>query len=287
MSHRFWLGIDIGGTFTDFSVFDTRTGALTGLKVPSTPHEFAAAVRTGLAELAREHGIDLAQIGTVVHGTTIAVNTLIQRTGARLGLLVTDGFRDVLELQRLRLPNPFDLDGARPLPLIPRARVAEVRERLRADGRVDTPFDDESAREAIRRLGGLDVEGLVVSLLHAYRNPAHERQARAIAEDVAPALPVSLSSEVWPQAREYERTALAVLDAYVQPKVRRYLEGFEGALAEQGVPATPHVTKSNGGIMPVTAARTQTECQPVPSISVSSSRRSTHRRSYQGVARPS
>jgi N-methylhydantoinase A len=258
MSHRFWLGIDIGGTFTDFSVFDTRTGALTGLKVPSTPHEFAAAVRTGLAELAREHGIDLAQIGTVVHGTTIAVNTLIQRTGARLGLLVTDGFRDVLELQRLRLPNPFDLDGARPLPLIPRARVAEVRERLRADGRVDTPFDEESAREAIRRLGGLDVEGLVVSLLHAYRNPAHERQARAIAEDVAPALPVSLSSEVWPQAREYERTALAVLDAYVQPKVRRYLEGFEEALAEQGVPATPHVTKSNGGIMPVTAARTQT-----------------------------
>jgi N-methylhydantoinase A len=255
---RYWLGIDIGGTFTDFSVFDRRTGALTGLKVPSTPHEFAAAVRTGLAELASEHGIDPAEIGTVVHGTTIAVNTLIQRSGARLGLLVTEGFRDVLELQRLRLPNPFDLDGARPLPLIPRSRVAEVRERLRADGSVDTPLDEQSAREAVQRLGEPDVEGLVVSLLHSYRNPAHEQRVRAVAGQVAPALPVSLSSEVWPQAREYERTALAVLDAYVQPKVRRYLQGFEEALAARGVPATPHITKSNGGIMPVAAARTQT-----------------------------
>jgi N-methylhydantoinase A len=256
--HRFWLGIDIGGTFTDFSLFDTRTGALIGLKVPSTPHEFAAAVRTGLEQLADEHGVDLREIGTVVHGTTIAVNTLIQRTGARLGLLVTEGFRDVLELQRLRLPNPFDLDGARPLPLIPRARVAEVRERLRADGSIDTPLDESTAREAVRRLARLDVEGLVVSLVHAYRNAEHERRVREVAGTVASALPISLSSEVWPQAREFERTALAALDAYVQPKVRRYLQGFEEALAARGVPATAHVTKSNGGIMPVAAARTQT-----------------------------
>jgi N-methylhydantoinase A len=255
---RFRLGIDIGGTFTDFACFDTRTGALIGLKIPSTPHEFAEAVRVGLDQLATEHGVDLREIGTVVHGTTIAVNTLIQRTGARLGLLVTEGFRDVLELQRLRLPNPFDLDGTRPLPLIPRARVAEVRERLRADGSVDTPLDEDGAREAVRRLAAQEVEGLVVSLLHAYREPAHERRTGALAAAVAPALPVSLSSDVWPQAREYERTALAALDAYVQPKVRRYLQGFEQALAARGVPATPHVTKSNGGIMPVAAARAQT-----------------------------
>jgi N-methylhydantoinase A len=255
---RRWLGIDIGGTFTDFALFDAQRGALIGLKVPSTPPAFAEAVGVGLQRLADEHGVDLAEIDTVVHGTTIAVNTLIQRTGARLGLLVTDGFRDVLELQRLRLPNPFDLDGARPLPLIPRARVAEVIERLRADGSVDTPLDEASVAEAVGRLAARDVEGLVVSLLHAYRNPDHERRARAIAEAVAPALPVSTSSEVWPQAREYERTALAVLDAYVQSQVRRYLEGFEQALAARGVPASPYVTKSNGGIMPVTAARRQT-----------------------------
>src|SRR6266446_3756702 len=224
---RHWLGIDIGGTFTDFALFDPDSGELIGLKVPSTPHEFAEAVRVGLERLAGEHGVDLHEIATVVHGTTIAVNTLIQRAGARLGLLVTEGFRDVLELQRLRLPNPFDLDGSRPLPLIPRARVAEVRERLRAGGAVDTPLDEGSVREAARRLAGQNVEGLVISLLHAYRNPAHERQARAIVETTVPGLPVSTSAEVWPQAREYERTALAVLDAYVQPQVRRYLEGFE------------------------------------------------------------
>ena len=254
---RYWLGIDIGGTFTDFALFDTSSGGAIGLKVPSTPPAFAEAVRTGLEQLAREHGADLGAIGTVVHGTTIAVNTLIQRAGARLGLLVTDGFRDVLELQRLRLPNPFDLDGARPLPLVPRSCVAEVRERLRADGSVDTPLDEGHAREATRRLVAAGVEGLVVSLLHSYRNPAHERRVRELAE-AAGGLPVSASSDVWPQAREYERTALAVLDAYVQPPVRRYLQGFEQALAERRVPATPYVTKSNGGIMPVAAASERT-----------------------------
>jgi N-methylhydantoinase A len=257
---RHWLGIDIGGTFTDFALFDTETGELLGLKVPSTPHEFAEAVRVGLARLADEHGVEPREIGTVVHGTTIAVNTLIQRTGARLGLIVTEGFRDVLELQRLRLTNPFDLHGSRPLPLIPRARVAEVRERLRADGRVDTLLDDKTVREAVQQLTttGQPIDGLVISLLHSYRNPAHERQARAVAEAVSPGLPVTASSDVWPQAREYERTALAVVDAYVQPKVRRYLEGFENALAARGAPAMAHVTKSNGGIMPVAAARSQT-----------------------------
>jgi N-methylhydantoinase A len=255
---RHWLGIDIGGTFTDFSLFDPGSGRLLGLKVPSTPHDFGEAVRVGLRQLAGEHGVDLTSIGTVVHGTTIAVNTLIQRAGARLGLLVTEGFRDVLELQRLRLPNPFDLDGSRPLPLVPRARVAEVRERLRADGSVDTPLDAASVQDAVRRLVDQRVEGLVIALLHAYRNPAHERGAGALAAAAAPGVPVSTSAEVWPQAREYERTSLAVLDAYVQPAVRRYLGGFARAMADHGVPAAPYVTKSNGGIMPIEAAQVRT-----------------------------
>ena len=181
---RHWLGIDIGGTFTDFALFDTQTGEVIGLKVPSTPHEFAEAVRVGLERLADEHRVDLREIGTIVHGTTIAVNTLIQRTGARLGLLVTEGFRDVLELQRLRLPNPFDLDGVRPLPLVPRARVAEVRERLRADGSLDTPLDEASVRDGAQRLVAQGVEGLVVSLLHSYRNA----DARAADEDAGRAV---------------------------------------------------------------------------------------------------
>jgi N-methylhydantoinase A len=255
---RYWLGIDIGGTFTDFTLYDTGTHSVTGLKVPSTPPDFARAVEDGLDRLADGHGIDLREIDVVVHGTTIAVNTLIQRTGARLGLLVTEGFRDVLEIQRLRLPNPLDLHGGRPEPLIPRARVAEVRERLRADGRVDTPLDEAGVATAAKALAGQGAEGLVVSLIHAYRDPTHERRARAAAEAAVPGLPVSTSHEVWPEAREYERTALAVVDAYVQPKVRSYLEGFEAALIARAVPAVAHVTKSNGGIMPVAAARRQT-----------------------------
>jgi N-methylhydantoinase A len=255
---RYWLGIDIGGTFTDFTLYDTATHGVTGLKVPSTPPDFAQAVEHGLDALAGEHRIDLREIDVAVHGTTIAVNTLIQRTGARLGLLVTEGFRDVLEIQRLRLPNPLDMHGGRPEPLIPRARVAEVRERLRADGRVDTALDEAGVATAARRLADEGAEGLVISLIHAYRDPSHERRARAVAEAAAPGVPVSTSHEVWPEAREYERTALAVLDAYVQPKVRRYLEGFEAALRARAVPAVAHVTKSNGGIMPVAAARRQT-----------------------------
>ncbi|HXA98271.1 MAG TPA: hydantoinase/oxoprolinase family protein [Candidatus Dormibacteraeota bacterium] len=255
---RYWLGIDIGGTFTDFTLYDTATHAITGLKVASTPPDFARAVEDGLERLAGEHGIDLRAIDVVVHGTTIAVNTLIQRTGARLGLLVTEGFRDVLEIQRLRLPNPLDLHGGRPEPLIPRARVAEIRERLRASGEVDTPLDEASVTAAAAGLARQGVEGLVISLIHAYRDASHERRARAVAEAAAPGVPVSASHEVWPEAREFERTALAVVNAYVQPKVRRYLEGFEAALTARAVPAVPHVTKSNGGIMPVAAARRQT-----------------------------
>jgi N-methylhydantoinase A len=255
---RYWLGIDIGGTFTDFTLYDPDSHAVTGLKVASTPPDFARAVEDGLDRLAREHGVDLRAIDVMVHGTTIAVNTLIQRTGARLGLLVTEGFRDLLEIQRLRLPNPLDLYGGRPEPLIPRARVAEVRERLRASGAVDTPLDEAGVSEAARRLAEQGVEGFVISFLHAYRDPSHERRARALAERAAPGVPVSASHEVWPEAREYERTALTAVNAYVQPKVRRYLEGFEAALAARGVPAVPYVTKSNGGIMPVAAAQRQT-----------------------------
>ena len=257
MGH-YWLGIDIGGTFTDFTLYDTETHHVTGLKVASTPPDFARAVEDGLDRFAGEHGIDPGAIDVVVHGTTIAVNTLIQRTGARLGLLVTEGFRDILEIQRLRLPNPLDFYGGRPEPLIPRARVAEIAERLRADGRVDTALDEAAVAASAHRLAAQGVEGLVISFIHAYREASHERRARALAETAAPGVPVTASHEVWPEAREYERTALAVMNAYVQPKVRRYLEGFEAALTTRGVPAVPYVTKSNGGIMPVAAARVQT-----------------------------
>ena len=252
---RYRLGIDIGGTFTDFSVLDASTGTMIALKTPSTPPDFATAVRHGLARLVDEHRIDVSEIGVVVHGTTIAVNTVIQRTGARLGLLVTSGFRDLLEIQRLRIVNPSDLNSNRPAPLIGRADTFEIDERALADGTVDRALDEARVAEVGRELAGRGVEAIVVAFLHAYRYPIHERRAKEILGSVVPHLPVNASSDIWPQAREYERTSLAVIDAYVQPKVRRYLDEFRRALEEHHVPAVPYVTKSNGGIMPVDAAR--------------------------------
>ncbi len=252
---RYRLGIDIGGTFTDFTVFDRETGRLIGLKVASTPGRFADAVRTGLERLAADHGVVLRELEAVVHGTTIAVNTVIQRTGARLGVLLTEGFRDLLDLQRLRLPNPLDFNSGRPVPLVARRYVAEIPERVLADGRVAVPLDEAAVAAAARRLRDSGVEGLVVAFLHSYRHPAHEQRAKAVIGETVPGLPVGASSDVWPQAREYERAALAVIDAYVQPKVRRYLEDFCDVLSSHGIDVTPFVTKSNGGIMPVAAAR--------------------------------
>jgi N-methylhydantoinase A len=252
---RYRLGIDIGGTFTDFSLHDATTGAVVALKTPSTPPAFAAAVRDGLGRLVEEGGVDPREIGAVVHGATIAVNTVIQRTGARVGLLVTAGFRDLLEIQRLRIADPADLDSGRPAPLITRADTVEIDERMLADGTVDRPLDEAGVAAAARALRARGVEAIVVAFLHAYRNPAHERRARAIIQDAVPGLPVNASAEVWPQAREYERAALAAIDAYVRPGVTRYLDEFCDALRERDVPAAPCVTKSNGGIMPVAAAR--------------------------------
>jgi N-methylhydantoinase A len=252
---RYRLGIDIGGTFTDFSVFDVATRRMIALKTPSTPPDFAAAVRDGLARLVADHAVDPREIGTVVHGTTIAVNTVIQRTGARVALLVTRGFRDLLEIQRLRIVNPSDFNSNRPAPLIARADTFEVDERVLADGSVEQPLDEARVAEVGRELRRRGIEAAVVAFLHAYRNPAHERRARQILASVAPAIAVNASSDVWPQAREYERASLAVIDAYVQPKVTSYLDEFCRVLVEREVPAVPYVTKSNGGIMPVVAAR--------------------------------
>src|ERR1043166_2292201 len=171
--HR--LGVDIGGTFTDFCLLDGRTGQLVNYKVPSTRAAPAEAVGHGLRAL-RDLGVDVAEIEYFVHGATIAVNTVLQRTGARIALLVTEGFRDILEIQRLRLLHPFDFNSTRPAPLVPRARVLTLNERIRADGSILVPLDEVSVRQAIDRTLGMQVEAVAVCLVNSYRNPVHERR---------------------------------------------------------------------------------------------------------------
>ena len=201
MAYR--LGIDIGGTFTDFSLLDQRSGRLVGYKSPTVPHDLAEGVATGLRDLVRQEGLDLGEIEYFVHGTTIGLNTVIQRAGATLALIVTKGVRDLLEIQRLRLSDPMNFVANRPASLIPRWRVFEVAERVLADGSVDTVLDPASVEAAVRAAAAEKIDGLVVCLINSYRNPSHEQAVREIAARVAPGLYVCCSHEIWPQIREY------------------------------------------------------------------------------------
>jgi N-methylhydantoinase A len=256
---RYRLGIDIGGTFTDFSLLDETTGEIAGFKSPTVSADPGRGVLEGLQALVAERGIDPGDIGYLVHGTTIAVNTVIQRNGATLGLLVTAGFGDLLEIQRLRLASPVNFTATRPAPLVPRYRVGEVIERILADGTVDTAIDraqlvDEAAR-LVEREGA---EALVVSFVNAYRTPTHELEAKKVLAERFPDLHVTCAHEVWPQIREYERTMVAILSAYVRPRVDRYLQFLERELGRAGVRVPLHITKSNGGVTSARDARRAT-----------------------------
>jgi N-methylhydantoinase A len=247
------LGIDIGGTFTDFSLLDVATGDVLGFKMPTVPAEPAGAVASGLERLRRD-GVDLSCVEYFVHGTTIALNSVVERSGARIALLVTDGFRDVLELGRLRLPVPWNFYSQRPAPLVPRERVVPVRERIRFGGAVETTLEREEVERVVGTVLELDVEGAAICLLHSYANPAHELALRDALVGAARDLHVSCSAEIWPQVREYERALVTIVNAYVRPATARYLEGLERAAAAAGISARPYITRSNGGIMTIDAA---------------------------------
>ena len=218
---RYRVGVDIGGTFTDFLVMDRESGAIYPLKTPSTPQPERAVVE-GLNEYRKRFGIEPGSIEYFSHGTTLAVNTLLEHRGATGGLLTTAGFRDMLELRRLRLDQPNNLFAHRPHVLIPRRRVREVRERMHHDGRIAIPIaraDVEAGASALVEQG---VETITVAFLHAHRNDAHERLAKGWIEALFPALYVCTSAEIWPQQREFERTLAAVMNAYVGSRMKTY-----------------------------------------------------------------
>jgi N-methylhydantoinase A len=251
------IGVDIGGTFADFVALDTETGRIDSLKVLTTPGEPGADVAAGLARLAAA-GLDPASVDRFVHGTTVGVNTIIQRRGARLALFTTAGFTDMLELARLRMPNPYSLFCERPAPLVPRERVFGIDERMAADGATIRAPDDASIVAALAAARRAGCDGVVISFLHAWRNPAHENHVAARLAAAAPDLFVFRASEVWPAIREYERTTTAVLNAYVHPRVAAYLERVESCLADAAIPAPLLMTTSAGGTM--TARRGRRDC---------------------------
>ena len=256
MAYR--VGVDIGGTFTDFCAFNDRTNQLHALKVLSRPDDPGAEVIEGISQLGQRFSISPQDIEYFTHGTTVGVNTVIQKKGIRLCVFATENFVDVLEIARLKMPDPYDLKSRRADPLVPKDRVIPVRERMNSDGCVDTPVDEDSVVDAVQRAKRLGAEGIVIAFINAYRNPANELEVAAMVRNLAPALPVFCSSQVWSIVREYERTLTAVIHAYVQPRVSHYLTSLQQALRNAGVPAEALVTKSNGGVM--SAELGKTEC---------------------------
>ncbi len=251
----FRIGVDIGGTFTDFCVFDDDSGLLNTLKVLSRPDAPGEEVLQGLWEIEQRFGTRPDDVTYFTHGSTVGVNAIIQGRGARLCLFVTRGFRDVLELGRLKVPDPYSWFSRRPVPLVPRDRVLEIAERMNADGSTDVAPDLADVTAAVEQAVALRAEGVVLAFLHSYANPAHEQAVKAMVAGLRPDLPVFCSAEVWPIVREYERTITACIHGSVQPRVTHYIGKLEQALASRGVRPVPMITKSNGGVMTAAAGK--------------------------------
>jgi N-methylhydantoinase A len=250
------IGVDIGGTFTDLVWVDEATGAVRVGKLLTTPKDPSQAVEEGAVTLLHEAGAGASAVRALIHGTTLATNALIERKGARVGLLATAGFRDAVEIGREGRYDMYDLFIDPPVPLVPRQLRIEVSERILADGAVLRPLDLAQARAAIAEVGALGAEAIAICLLHAYRNPVHERALAALCAEILPGVPVSCSSDVVPEIREYERTSTTTANVYVMPLMARYLDDLERKLVGLGIPGRLYVMMSAGGIAtPETAKR--------------------------------
>jgi len=248
------VGVDIGGTFTDMSILDD-TGIVAVGKTLTTHREPAAAVEEVLRETLAANRLDPGDITTVVHGTTLVTNALIERRGSRTALLTTEGFRDVVEMAREHRYELYDLDLELPRPLVPRYLRFGVRERILADGTVDTPLDVTAVKRLAAELADAGIEAVAVCFLHSHTNGEHERQAREAIEAAAPGLRIALSSEVNPEIREYERSSTTLANVYVQRLVETYLEDLRQRLRGVGIPNDPLIMLSNGGVAAIDVAR--------------------------------
>ena len=252
MAYR--LGVDVGGTFTDLALYDVETGQLEFTKTPSTTGDQARGVAIGVEELTDRLNAPPSDIAFFIHGTTVATNALLERGGSRTALIVTAGFRDILQIGRQERPHLYDWKLRRPEPLVPRHLRFEVRERVLYTGEVETPLDEAEIQQVIARLRDSEVEAVAVCLLHSYTNPAHEK---AIGRAIGAALPnvaLSLSCEVLPEFKEYERMSTTAINAYVAPIVGSYLRVLEKAVADIGVASNVYVMQSNGGTTTAAAA---------------------------------
>ena len=249
------LGIDIGGTFTDFALFDEAKGKMCIHKQLTTSDDPSRAVLEGCTHLLKRKGVDFADVDTIAHGTTLVTNAVIERRGAVTGMLVTEGFRDVLDMARETRYDLFDLRLAFPEPLVPRHLRREVVERVKFDGSVETMPEKTALRASIADLVEKGIEALAICFLHSYANPAHERLARKVAESDFPDLYVSTSADIFSNMREFERWTTTAVNAYTQPLFDSYLARLEGGLQAAGFSGRLLVMTSSGGMLAPEAAR--------------------------------
>ena len=253
--HPYRLGCDIGGTFTDFVLLNQETGEFVVYKTLTTPHDPSEAVETGVVALQEAHDGYLAKTENVIHGTTLVINAVIERKGAATALIATKGFRDSLEMRREIRYDIYDIGAVFPTPLIDRPHRREVPERLYSDGRVRLPLDGNAARAVLDELAAAGIESVAVCLLHAYANPEHERAVADIAAESHPGMAVSLSSEVMPEIKEFERTSTTAVNAYVKPLMARYVKRLEERLETRGFTRGLFMMLSGGGIIAPETAR--------------------------------
>jgi N-methylhydantoinase A len=247
------VGVDVGGTFTDIVLLGSD-GTIHTKKISSSIGNYAQAIVEGLAEVFRETGLEAGSIDEIRHGTTVASNAILEKKGARTGLITTQGFRDVLEIRTLRMPRLYDIGWTKPEPLVERHLRETVDERVNALGAIERPLSRADAERAVDALLAEKVEAIAVCLLHSFTNPAHELMIRDLVRDKAPGLPCSVSCEVLPEIKEYERTSTTVVNAYVMPVVSNYLKALRRGLDEAGVHARLLLMQSNGGLTTDAAA---------------------------------
>ncbi|MFT5173845.1 MAG: N-methylhydantoinase A [Gammaproteobacteria bacterium] len=258
-----WIGIDVGGTFTDFIACDDDSGAVVTHKSSSTPGNPAAAIVAGLRDMFRSYGLDAREVAQIAHGTTVATNALIERKGAKVALITTKGFRDVLEIGRQRRPDHLDMHRDYPPAVVPRWRRFEVNERVLADRSVMTPLTDQEIERVVDQALASGADAVAVALVFSYIAPEHEQRIGAALTARQSLLPtplqwpcyVSLSSEVHPEFREYERTSTTTLNAYLQPTMSRYLSHLSSVLAREIPQADVVISQSTGGLMSLDKAR--------------------------------
>ena len=243
------LSVDIGGTFTDFSLLDLSTGQVSVNKVLTDPDNPEQALMQGASELLQSARVDFSQLRMVVHSTTLATNAIIERKGAKTALITTEGFRDILEMGREQIYDMYDLKAQYPPPLVPRYLRRGVSERISRDGQTLQGLDEKAAMAVVDDLVKEGAEAIAVSLMHAYKNPASEQAMKAAISSRFPGITLSISSEVAPVINEYERTSTTVADCYIKPAVSRYLTGIEERLAEQGYTGRLLVMHSAGGVI--------------------------------------